>query len=92
MLKNNETDSGDQKPPSSLQKITREELMAKASELIELLHKRTTQTRFKEGRHDRARLAYARASVAALTAYGALLRDADLEELKRRIEALENGK
>ena len=92
MIRTDENDSGAQESPPSSEKISRDELMVKASELIDLLHKRTTATRFKEGRHDRARLAYARAAVTAVSAYGNLLKDVELDELKRRIEALEDKK
>ncbi len=74
---------------SSQEKITREELLRKASDLVNLLHRRTTTRRFKESEHDRPHLAYARAAIAAVTAYASILKDAELEELKARIEALE---
>ena len=71
------------------ERITREELMAKTSELIRILHKRTTATRFKGRRDDRARLSFARATVAAITAYAAILKDQEIDELVKRIEKLE---
>ena len=73
-------------------KISREELLVKASEIVRILHRRTTTRRFKAGQHDRPRLAYARVAVAAVTAYAGILKDAELDELKKRIEALEQAK
>jgi hypothetical protein len=71
------------------EKISREELLVKASELVRILHHRTTTRRFKAGQHDRPRLAYARVAVAAVTAYAGILKDAELVELEKRIERLE---
>ena len=90
-----ENESGakhDQETVPRSEKISREELLVKASELVRILHRRTTTRRFKTGQHDRPRLAYARVAVAAVTAYAALLRDAELEELEKRIERLEQAK
>lgn len=70
-------------------KISRAELMEMSSRLIRLLHQRTTSKRFKPSGHDSPRLAYARATVAAVQAYTTLLRDDEIESLKRRIDALE---
>lgn len=80
---------GDEIDVSGLKKINRDRLMSMASEVIDLLHHRTTTRRFKESQHDRARLQYARACVAAISAYTALLKDSDLELLTARIEQLE---
>ena len=78
-------------PPhvSSGKKLSREAVMVMASELIELLHCKVTRHRFKESRHDRARLSYARTAVQAIATYGTLLKDAEIEALVKRIEQLE---
>jgi hypothetical protein len=70
-------------------KIDREELMQKTSQLIKMLHRRTTVAKLKECKGDRTRLAYARATVQAVQAYAGILKDAELDDLKRRIENLE---
>jgi len=84
----NELKHGQEKAPGS-EKISREELLVKASELVRILHHRTTTRRFKASQHDRPRLAYARVAVSAVTAYAAILKDAELLELEKRIERLE---
>ena len=68
--------------------ISRSELMLMSSHLIRILHRKTTSHRFKPAQHDSTRLQYARATIAAITAYGSLLHD-DLTELEERIETLE---
>ncbi len=70
-------------------KISRAELMEMSSRLIRLLHQRTTTKRFKPSGHDSPRLAYARATVAAVQAYTTLLRDSEIENLEKRIAELE---
>lgn len=77
---------------SDLKRINRDRLMEMASEVIGLLHRRTTSRRFKASQHDRERLQYARACTAAITGYTALLRDADLEDLAARIDELEDNR
>jgi hypothetical protein len=74
------------------EKISRDELLEMTSRLFRILHRRTTAPRFKTSQHDRPRLAYARAAVTAATAYAGILKDVELDELKRRIEALELAK
>jgi hypothetical protein len=73
-------------------KLTRDELMKLTSGLIRILHKRTTAHKFKPSQHDSPRLQYARACIAAIQAYGTLLKDDDLIELEQRIELLEKEK
>jgi hypothetical protein len=73
-------------------KISREQLMAMTSEVLKTLHHRTVAHRFKPSQHDNPRLAYARATIAAVQAYTTLLRDDEIDSLKRRIEALEKIK
>lgn len=72
--------------------LTRAELLALSSELVEQLHARTTRPTFRETGADRTRLAYARATTAAIAATAAILRDAELDDLKARLDRLEERK
>lgn len=72
--------------------LTRAELLALSSELVEQLHTRTTRPTFRETGADRTRLAYARATTAAIAATAAILRDAELDDLKARLDRLEERK
>ena len=72
--------------------LTRAELMEKASAVIALLHGRTTAKAFRERQDDPIRLQYARATVQAVAAYGALLKDAELDEIRERLDAIEAKK
>jgi hypothetical protein len=73
-------------------KISRDELMSMASVLIRTLHRRTTAHRFKPSQHDNPRLQYARATIAAISAYGVIMKDDEIETLKQRVAALERVK
>ena len=75
---------------ASPKKISREELERMTSQLIRTLHKRSTAQRFKPSPDtDSPRLQYARACIAAIAAYGGLLKDSELNELETRIAELE---
>jgi hypothetical protein len=89
MTENEDSIIQDLQKGRSTEKIDREELMQKTSQLIKLLHKRSTVGKLKPAQGDRTRLAYARATVQAVQAYATILKDADLEDLKTRIERLE---
>ena len=69
--------------------LTRDQVLILSSTTIRQLHKRVNVARFKEQRSDGARLSHVRALIAVLQVYSALLRDDDLETLKRRVEGLE---
>lgn len=72
------------------EKISREELERMTSQLIRTLHKRSTAHRFKPSPDtDSPRLQYARACIAAIQAYGGLLKDSEIAELEKRIAELE---
>jgi len=60
-----------------------------SSELVRILHRRTTAHRFKPSQHDASRLAYARATIAALQVYGGILKDTEISTLDGRISELE---
>lgn len=75
---------------ASPKKISRDELERMTSQLIRTLHKRSTAHRFKPSPDtDSPRLQYARACIAAIAAYGGLLKDSELNELEKRITELE---
>lgn len=74
------------------EKIDREQLLAINSDLIRTLHRRISGRRFRSNQHDGTRLAIARALVQAITAHNQVLRDMEMEELDRRIAALEEAK
>lgn len=69
--------------------LTRPELMEKATDLIDLLHGRTTAKVFRARQDDPARLAYARAATAAVQAYASILRDSELDEIRERLDTIE---
>ena len=71
--------------------LTRADLLALASDLVTDLHGRTCRKVFRQTQHDRTRLAYARAATAAIAATATILKDADLDELRERLDRLENG-
>jgi len=70
-------------------RLDREELLQLASNLIEYLHDRACGPRFRPYPTDKDRVAFQRVLVAAIQAYGGILRDSELDELKRRLTALE---
>lgn len=72
--------------------LDRDAALRIGSDLIIRLHHRTCPVRFREQNGDRTRVAYARVLVSALQSYGVLMRDDEIEQLKRRIEALEQIK
>ncbi len=75
---------------TSPEKISREELERMTSQLIRTLHKRSTARRFKPSPDtDSPRLQYARATIAAIAAYGGLLKDGEIADLEARIAELE---
>ncbi|WP_214084411.1 hypothetical protein [Methanoculleus sp.] len=74
------------------EKIDREQLLAINGDLIRTLHRRISGRRFRANKHDGTRLAVARALVQAVVAHNQVLRDQEMEELERRIAALEESK
>jgi len=63
-----------------------------ASDLIEYLHGRACGPRFRPYPTDKDRAAFQRVMVAAMSAYGSILKDEEIDSLKRRIDALEDVK
>ena len=77
---------------SSTRRMDREQVLILTSDLIARLHSRTCINRFVEREGDRTKVSYARALIAALSTYGSLLKDEELEDLKNRLDALERAK
>ena len=75
-----------------LTRLDREELLQMASDLIEYLHGRACGPRFRPYPTDKDRAAFQRVMVAAISAYGSILKDEEIENIKRRLEALEDVK
>lgn len=73
-------------------RLSRDELMDIADDLIRFLHARTMSERFREQKGDKLRLAYARVELSAIQGYAGLLKDEEIEELTRRVEILEEVK
>lgn len=69
--------------------LSRLELMERATSVIALLHGRTTAKAFRERKDDAIRLQYARATIQALAAYGSILKDEEIEDLRTRLDAIE---
>ncbi|WP_292390365.1 hypothetical protein [Methanosarcina sp. UBA5] len=74
--------------PSNL--LTRESLLKANSELIGHLQNRFRAKRFRPQEGDSVKLAYMRVFIQALQVQNSILKDSELEELQRRLEALEN--
>ncbi len=75
-----------------LTRLDREELLQLTSDLIEYLHSRACSTRFRPYPTDKDRAAFQRVMIAAISAYGAILKDEEIDNIKRRLELLENAK
>ena len=69
----------------------REALLKANSALIGQLQARLKAKRFKANEADGIKLGYVRALVAALLAMNTILKDTELDEFKKRLEALENS-
>lgn len=78
--------------PTKPGRLSRDELMDIADDLIRFLHTRTMSERFREQKGDKLRLAYARVELSAIQGYAGLLKDEQMEDLQKRIEDLENLK
>lgn len=75
-----------------LTRLDREDLLQLTSDLIEYLHGRACGPRFRPYPTDKDRAAFQRVMVAAISAYGSILKDEEIESIKRRLDALENAK
>lgn len=72
--------------------LSRDELLALASELTLFLSDRTSRPSFRNAEVDRTRLSYARAAVAAISATASILKDSEIDEIKTRLDTLEDRK
>ncbi len=78
----------DNTPDISLNFSSRESLLKANSELIQSLQKRINVKRFRPQEGDSIKLGYIRALIQALQAQNAILKDAELDDLKKEIEEL----
>lgn len=69
--------------------LSREELAAMLSDVLKRLHARVTATRFKPRASDPELMAIVRAFTAGVTVLNSVLKDSDLDDMVRRIDALE---
>lgn len=70
---------------------SRELLLKANAELIGQLQERLKAKRFRPQEGDGLKLAYIRVFIQALQVQNAMLKDLELDEMKRRLEALENS-
>jgi hypothetical protein len=70
--------------------FSREFLLKANAELIENLQKRINVKRFRPQEGDSIKLGYIRALIQALQAQNAILKDAELDDLKKEIEELKD--
>lgn len=75
-------------PENSSVSSSREFLLKANAELIENLQKRINVKRFRPQEGDSIKLGYIRALIQALQAQNAILKDAELDDLKKEIEEL----
>ncbi|WP_292390132.1 hypothetical protein [Methanosarcina sp. UBA5] len=82
--------TGNNNAISSSNLLTRDSLLKANSELIGHLQNRLRAKRFRPQEGDGIKLAYMRVFIQALQVQNSILKDSELEELQRRLEALEN--
>jgi TfoX/Sxy family transcriptional regulator of competence genes len=78
-------------PYFSVNNPSRESLLKVNAELIENLRTRVNQRRYKPNSGDGVRISYCRVLIAALESHNKILKDVELGEIQRRLEALENS-
>ena len=78
-------------PITTLKLLTRDSLLNSNSELIEQLQKRLKAKRFRAQEGDSLKLAYIRVFIQALQVQNAIMKDLDIDEFQKRLEALENS-
>jgi len=74
------------------EKIDRSRLMDISSSMVESLYIRLNVERFKEREGDSTRLQYVRALIQALQVHNAILKDTEIDDIKRRLDDLEAPK
>lgn len=78
-------------PENSLNFSSRESLLKANAGLIDNLQKRINVKRFRPQEGDSIKLGYIRALIQALQAQNAILKDAELDEIKTEIEELKEA-
>lgn len=78
-------------PRASLFLMSRESLLRANSELIEQLQERLKAKRFRPQEGDGLKLAYIRVFIQALQVQNSILKDSELDEIKKRLEVLESS-
>jgi len=78
-------------PKNSSNFSSRESLLKANAELIENLQKRINVKRFRVQEGDSIKLGYIRALIQALQVQNAILKDAELDEIKTEIEELKEA-
>lgn len=78
------------KPTNPLNLLSRKSLLSANSDLILQLHDRLKAKRFRPQEGDALKLAYIRVFVQALQVQNAILKDAELDEIKKRMDVLES--
>jgi hypothetical protein len=76
--------------PQNAKKINRSELLNLSSWLVESLQGRLSKPRFIVQDSDPVRLQYFRVFIQAVQAHNAILKDEDLEDIKKRLELIES--
>ncbi len=79
-------------PISSFEYSSRDSLLRANGELIAQLQDRLKAKRFRPQEGDSLKLAYIRAFIQALQVQNSILKDTELDEIQKRLEALENGR
>lgn len=72
--------------------LTRSELLKMLTDAVKIVSGKVTAKRLREDSSDPTRLAYARALAQLATPILSALRDNQLEELEKRIQAIEEGR
>ena len=76
--------------PQNAKKINRSELLNLSSWLVESLQGRLSKPRFIVQDSDAVKLQYFRVFIQAVQAHNAILKDEDLEDIKKRLELIES--
>ena len=72
--------------------LSREEIASMLSDVLKTLHARVTAARFREKESDPGMMAIIRGFVQGAQALNAVIKDRDLDEIERRVIALEQQK
>jgi hypothetical protein len=78
-------------PSNPLNLFSRDSLLSANAKLILQLQDRLKAKRFRPQEGDALKLAYIRVFIQSLTVQNSILKDMELDEIKKRLEALENS-